>query len=225
MRMGTLVAVIKDGEGCIASDSLNVRDTSLRPEINGNHSCIIRVGEAYLGLASSVAYQQAFESVLQNIFGRSVPALTTRDEIFRFFSRMHEVMRGSTFMNVIYQQGQEFEWSPLSALIVSRGGLFKVDSARGVYALKKFWALGTGENYALGALQALYDADLDSEEIARNALSAVTEFDQLSGRQFLPYSIASTRPTPPRKVKSITSMKRNKASARNTSQPTGPEAA
>ena len=46
----------------------------------------------------------------------------------------------------------------------------------------KFYAYGSGGDYALGALWATYDrADLDAEAIARHAIDAAIEFDDGTG--------------------------------------------
>ncbi|MGD1922429.1 MAG: MFS transporter, partial [Pleurocapsa sp.] len=40
----------------------------------------------------------------------------------------------------------------------------------------KFWAIGSGDRFALGALEVLYDRDLSAAEIARQAALAATKF-------------------------------------------------
>ena len=78
-----------------------------------------------------------------------------------------------------------FETLPLNALVVNRHGIFKVDATRSVYEHKKYWAVGSGEPFALGALHALYNEDADAENLVRSALKACGAFEANRGREIV----------------------------------------
>ena len=48
---------------------------------------------------------------------------------------------------------------------------------REVHEFEKFWAIGSGKPYALGAMYAVYDQLDDPEEIAKMGITASCEFD------------------------------------------------
>ncbi|MNT73489.1 hypothetical protein D3C72_2122000 [compost metagenome] len=50
-----------------------------------------------------------------------------------------------------------------------------------MFSFDRFWGIGSGRNYALGAMHAVYDRpDLDAGEIARIGVDAGVEFDKSS---------------------------------------------
>jgi hypothetical protein len=90
---------------------------------------------------------------------------------------LHSELRSHSFMQTQFQASQEFEWSPMTALVLNKNGLFKVDSARAVFEIDKFWAIGTAEAFALGAMQATYnDPKLTASDIAGAALEVTSKF-------------------------------------------------
>ncbi len=191
--MGTLVAVKKGGEVCLAADSQNLREPRLSSELSKIPQCILRIGESFVGLHCSVAFLQAFEQAVQ-LIGQSPSnsnalSLSTRHEISQFFTLAHQILREHSFLNVTFDQGQEFEWMPMLALVINRHGIFKVDHSRAVYPLEKFWALGSGEDFAFGAIAALFDSSMSAEEIARSSLNAVKTLDSHSGSDLFVYTI------------------------------------
>lgn len=175
--MGTIVVVKKGVEIAIASDCCNVRDTAMRNHLNVSHGCILKVGASYIGLNSSVMFQQSLEELIEGLSPAQIPALTSRREVRRFFTDVHETLKHTRGMYVNFQQGQECEWTPMNALVANPHGIFKVDSTRGVYELTKFWAIGTGESYALGAMAGLYDRLDGADEIALAGLDAVKQLE------------------------------------------------
>jgi ATP-dependent HslUV protease subunit HslV len=64
-----------------------------------------------------------------------------------------------------------------SFLIVNAGGIFHVTGQMSITRFKRFDAIGSGGQYALGAMHALYDERLDAGEIARRGCAAGVHFD------------------------------------------------
>ena len=74
----------------------------------------------------------------------------------------------------------------IDALICNPKGIFGVYSLREVSEYTKFWAIGSGSEFALGAMHALYDRLDSAEEIAKAGVEAGAEFNNASS---LPMSI------------------------------------
>jgi ATP-dependent HslUV protease subunit HslV len=178
--MGTVIGIRKEHSVILGADCVNVRDPALTGETSKGLSCLFRLGDSVIALNSTLGYQTAFEAALEAVAGKEPPALDSRTEIHAFFSKMHVTLRNHGFMFVSFQQGQDFEWTPMTALLANRSGLYRIDSARGVIECPKYAALGTGEAFALGALAAGYES-LEPEALAASALAAVSALDPLSG--------------------------------------------
>jgi ATP-dependent HslUV protease, peptidase subunit HslV len=187
--MGTLVAVRKNNEICIGSDCSILPEPWLTEDVMPGQHCIINVGDSYIGLSCSVAFQQAFESALTVLSKPQQPEFSSRQEIFNFFSRVHELIRDRGYMNTTFSPEQEFELTPMNAIIVNRHGIFRVDSARAVYQFSDYWAYGTGESFALGALAASFDRNVSAEKTARTALEAIAKFDSMAGKNISIFSL------------------------------------
>jgi ATP-dependent protease HslVU (ClpYQ) peptidase subunit len=66
-------------------------------------------------------------------------------------------------------------------LIAHPAGIFGVYALREVYEYRRFWAIGSGAEYALGAMYALYDEADSAAAVARAGVAAGAEFDTGSG--------------------------------------------
>ena len=61
------------------------------------------------------------------------------------------------FLNVVEGENDDYESSQMESLIANPMGIFAVYSWREVFEHERFWALGSGTEYALGAMHAAYD--------------------------------------------------------------------
>jgi ATP-dependent HslUV protease subunit HslV len=190
--MGTIVAIRKNDEACIASDSLNLFEDIIQPSLSVADSCLMKVGDSFIGLNSSLSYQQAFEEVLSGIISKSSPQLDSPVHIKRFFCGIHDTLRANHQLVPSVVAGQPFENMPMNALVVNRAGIYKFDSNRSVYEFKKFWAIGSAAPFALGAMQVGYEHIQSASQLARAALEACAEFEANRGRQFYLHSIRVT---------------------------------
>ena len=178
--MGTLVAVKKGDEVALGSDSLNASDSGVRPEYCKSGGCLIEVGGSYVGLSSSPAYQHAFEAALKNLDGKKIPPLHSVENVFEFFLKMHEILRNHYGMYVNFQQGQEFEWSPMNSLVISSNGIYRIDSNRSVCEFSSFGAIGTAQAYALGALEALRTSKKSATQLVQATLEVTCKMESLN---------------------------------------------
>ena len=130
----------------------------MHPNLNVASGCIFKLGESLIGINCAYAYQQAVEIALTSINSRALPVLDTKDQIRKFFQSLYD-LRKNQFQLLPTQQPGAFETSPMNALVVNRAGIFKVDATRAVYEFTRYWAIGSGEAFALGALLSTYDAN------------------------------------------------------------------
>ena len=176
--MTTLVMVEKDGEACIAAESLTSYGMmQLSAKYVENHEKILRVGDAYLGFVGWSVNQTVMESVLAS--GLPLPEVRRDLDLFEFARKLHKKLKKEYFLNP-RERGHLWEWSPMVLFLVNCHGLFALYGDRCVEHNRRFAAVGSGSEYALGAMYAAYDLDLPVEDVARIGVEAGTEFDESS---------------------------------------------
>lgn len=189
--MGIVLAVKKKGLLCIAADSMTISGGSRKQsaEYVMNSDKIIQWGTSYIGTAAHPSWTLVLKSYISQI--KHKPLLKSKEEIFEELLKMHEVLKEKYYLSPGADEDDLFESSRFESLIVNAYGIFKTYELRSVQQFVHFAAIGSGEEYALGALQALYDRVDSAEEIAKRALDAVVEFDDSSGLPGTFYTIKS----------------------------------
>lgn len=176
--MSTIVVVRKNGQACIAADTLtSFGETRYGATYKSEADKIMQVGDTYIGLIGSPAHRQ----VLESVFGADPAALRAgnRKEIFESFRALHPVLKEKYFLNP-QEEKEPYESIQLDLLLANPHGIFYLSTLRDVYEFSRFWAIGSGGDFALGALHALYDSALDARQIAEAAVRAACEFDNAS---------------------------------------------
>lgn len=172
--MTTIVAVKKQKQCYLAADNLTI--FGARKEVSGQHvydsGKIIQVGPNQIGIAG----HPSWALILMRYFAdKKVKEWKSRAEIFGAFCSLHKTLEEDYFFR---SQDRPFKSSRLELLIVNSVGIFEVEHSRVVRAYSKFSAIGTGEEYALGALHSLYDILENPEHIATLAIHAAAKFDR-----------------------------------------------
>ena len=152
--MTTCVVVKKDGEVAIAADSLvTFGDTRLARGYEQNQK-IFQVGDSLIALAGTTAHFPVMRSLLAGLADEC--RLGTRDDVY--------------------------ESSQITCLIANPTGIYGVYSYREVFSFDRFWGIGSGRNFALGAMSAVFDMPGKSAaDVAQVGVSAGVEFDKSSG--------------------------------------------
>lgn len=175
--MTTLVVVEKDGLGVIAADTMtSFGDMKLTHEMSVDKRKIVRVGEAYVGLSGSSAHVAVLESYFEK--PRRSRRFGSRREVFETWRSLHRALKDEYFLNPKDEESDPYESSQITALVLSPSGLYGVYALREVFRYSRFWAMGSGREYALGALHALYDRLPTALEIAEAAVAAGCAFDK-----------------------------------------------
>lgn len=182
--MTTILAVKKKNKLCIASDSLSVFGS--RKEESGKHTHaeekFFQLGKNIIGVAG----HHAWDLILKTAFSKAkeIPEWQSPQEIFDFFTAAHQTFRSEYFLTPPSLSFFPFESSELQMLVVNSFGIFEMEYSRVVRQYARFSAIGTGEDYALGAMSAIYDLVDDAEQIAKIGIEAAAEFDLKTGAPF-----------------------------------------
>jgi ATP-dependent HslUV protease subunit HslV len=179
--MSVIVAVRKGSQIVIAADTQdNFGD--LRPPAENHRALKLRaIGDAVVGSSGWALYDDIFSHYLRR---RRNVALTDRTRIFDFFVRFWKDLR-KEYPFVNDQPGKESEtpFANLDAtfLVASPTGIFLVSSNMSVSEFRQYYAIGSGGDYAIGAIYALYPEVRDPSELAVRAVRAAIAYDSSCG--------------------------------------------
>lgn len=176
--MTTICAVKKGKRLCIASDTLTLFGS--RKEVAEkhvfDHGKIIRIGSNFVGICGHPSWELILNQYFKQIDNST--EWKTADQIFEIFNILHQRLKDHYFLNSFPSRYIPLECSNFEILIINPHGIFEVDYVRVVRQYKYFSAIGTGEEYALGAIKAVYDLITDPEEIVKIAIEAAAQFDR-----------------------------------------------
>lgn len=182
--MTTIVVVRKNGSAAIAGDSLTTfGNTRLTRAYDAAPEKILQYESTYIAIAGSAAHHLVIQNVLKRRNGLNFRGAA---EIFETFRKLHPYLKQEHFLNPREDEEDPYESSQITALIANTCGIFGVYSMREVFEYSKFWAIGSGREFALGAMHAVYDRYDDIADIARAGVEAGCEFDTDSA---LPLSV------------------------------------
>jgi ATP-dependent protease HslVU (ClpYQ) peptidase subunit len=178
--MTTIAVVKKDGIAAIAADTLTKWGSAKESAAYiANHEKILRIGDSYLAITGSAT----FKMVLKDYFESATDVrLSTASEIFRAWNRLHSALKERYFLMPEEDKEDALESSRMDVLIANPRGIFGVSGHRTVQEFSRFYAYGSGSDYALGALYSAYDLKgRSAEELARHAIETAAEFDDGTG--------------------------------------------
>jgi ATP-dependent HslUV protease subunit HslV len=178
--MSTVAVVRKGGCTAIAADTLSSFGTRrLSATYNREPSKILRVGESYLGLTGWGVQRLVLEHLFASM--SAPPRLSSKADIFDLLLKVHQRLKEAYYLSPRASEDDAFETSQLWLMIANAHGIFGVYSNRSVIEFERFWSTGSGSDYALGAMHAIYDMTADARSIAEAAVRAAAEFDESTG--------------------------------------------
>ena len=187
--MSTIVTVLKNNRACIAADSLtSFGDTLQAAEFVADYEKIIPFGEKnYIGIVGSAAHHL----VMQNLLHKHADKVDFSDRfrIFESMRQLHPILKEEYFLNSKDEDDDSYESSRVDGLIMNPNGIFGLYSLREVDQYKRFWTVGSGAEFALGAMQVAYDLMDDAQAIARAGIEAGACFDNGSALPMTSYCI------------------------------------
>jgi ATP-dependent HslUV protease, peptidase subunit HslV len=177
--LSTVVVTRKGNNVAIATDSLVTFGETRLPDGYEANNKLFTVGDSIIGTVGSIAHLPVLKQALSALAPEDLQ-LHTRDGIFNTFIKLHPTLKEKFFLNTKEQDSDPYESSQFSILIVNRSGLFGVESYREVFEFERFWAIGSGRRFALGAMHALYPRAKSASELAEAGVLAGCEFDTSS---------------------------------------------
>ena len=173
--MTTIVVVRKGDTAVIAADSLTTFGTTrLAPAYDRHPEKVTKYGDSYLGVAGSAAHQL----VLENLLARTPNlAFHGKAAIYDSFRKLHPMLKDEAFLNPKEEEDDPYESSQMTVMIANPSGIFAVYSMREVFEFDRFWAIGSGRDFALGAMFVIYEKAKGAAAVAQAGIRAGAEFD------------------------------------------------
>ena len=177
--MTTVVVVRKGRQVAIASDSLvTFGDTRLGHDYEANDK-LFAVGDSWIGMAGTTAHFPVLRRALTGLLLEDLK-LHSRDQVFDTVLALHPKLKEAFFLNTKEDDADPYESSQLTALIANPSGIYGVYSYREVFQFDRFWAIGSGRSFALGAMFATWDKAKSAREVVETGVRAGCEFDKNS---------------------------------------------
>ncbi len=175
--MSIAVAVRKNGRIALASDSQTSFGTSRIPGDNLRTSKVREVGGSLLAATGWGLYENIFDDFLSR---HPNTELEGRQGIFAFFLAFWKELHDR--YSFVRDQCDKEDDSPFgsldsSFLVVNAGGIFHVSADMSVTSFERYYAIGSGADFSLGALCAIYGTHDDPVPLSRQAVEAAIAFD------------------------------------------------
>lgn len=177
--MSTVVVARKGNTVAIGSDSLITFGEMRLPSGYEDNAKMFEVGGSIVGAVGSTAHFPVLKQALAALPPEEL-RLGSRDEVFDTFLKLHPKLKERFYLNTKEHDSDPYESSQYTLLIANRHGIFGVESYREVFEFERFWAIGSGRRFALGAMYAVYDKARSAREVAAAGVGAGCEFDTSS---------------------------------------------
>jgi ATP-dependent HslUV protease subunit HslV len=173
--MTTIVVVRKGRSAVIAADTLTTfGPTRLAPAYDRSPHKIQRYGDSFIGVCGSAAHQLVLENLLLRNPGLD---FSGRAAIFETFRKLHPLLKDEAFLNPKEEEEDPYESSQMTVMVANPRGIFAVYSMREVFEFDRFWAVGSGRDFALGAMFTTYARARSAASVAEAGVAAGAEFD------------------------------------------------
>ena len=177
--MSTVVVARVGGTLAIASDSLVTFGETRLPVGYEANDKLFMIDGSLIGAVGSVAHLPVLRQALAALAPEE-RRLHTREGLFETFMRLHPKLKDRFFLNTKEHDSDPYESSQFSILVANRHGIFGVESYREVFEFERFWAIGSGRRFALGAMHAVYAKAKTARDVAEAGVLAGCEFDTSS---------------------------------------------
>jgi len=174
--MSIIVAVERDGKKCIAENSLTLEGSRI---IHESRSFGV---QQYWDSLVGVTGWQVYHNILASFADAHDPMpMDSRLNIFKLMCKLWRFAKEE--LQFVNDQGDDSTQGPFadldcSMIIANPHGIFQVFSNLEVDMARHYTAIGSGQQYAFGALSVLYDTGASAAEIAKRATEVATRWDQ-----------------------------------------------
>jgi ATP-dependent protease HslVU (ClpYQ) peptidase subunit len=174
--MSIVCAAIKNDQIAIAADTqMSMGSLVTTAEDLKNCDKLLRVNDNVIGTVGWKAMSTMLETIIDEKGGLFV--LDDRKTIYRSMMSLHKEMKANYYLETDECKSQPVESLQLDALIINKNGIYEVGSYREVNQFSRFWSIGSGARYSLGAMEALYGMAIDAKELVEAGVYAATKFD------------------------------------------------
>lgn len=175
--MSIIVAIKRNGLVTMGADSLTCfGDGEMAPAENCRTRKILTMGDSYIGGTGWAVYDDIIDHWMLE---KNAPDLNSKRAVFSFFLELWRSMRdGYPFVNdQANSKDTPFTDLDSSFLVGSAGGIFKVSSDLGVTEFNRYAAIGSGSEYAIGAVEALWNQIEDDRDLVTAVLETACRLD------------------------------------------------
>ncbi len=178
--MTAIVAVRKGKKAVIASDSLTTFGGQHVSQENYSSVKIRKIGNSYVAMSGYSVYKNILDEYLKD---RKAVKLNTKKEIYRFVLKFWKEMKDNYAFVNNQSNSKSHPFADLNSrfMVLNKRGIFTISGNMTVTRFKQYYAIGSGAEYCLGVVHALYDSDLSARAIAKKAIDASVTFDPWCG--------------------------------------------
>jgi ATP-dependent HslUV protease subunit HslV len=187
--MTTIAVVRKNGYAAIAADTLTIfGGLKESADYVVNHQKIFKYRDNYIALSGWGVAHLALEDLLART--KKKISFGSANEVFRSALSIHQKLKENYFLRPEDGESDAFETSRSEILIANPSGIYAVSEYRYVQEFSRFYAYGSGGDFAQGAMFAVYhDESKSAEDIVKTGVSAGIEFDDGSGMPIDCYTV------------------------------------
>jgi ATP-dependent HslUV protease subunit HslV len=191
--MTTIAVVRKNGYCAIAADTLTKWGSGKESAAYvANHDKLVKAGDTWLAASGT----STFKLIMRDYFSQrgAQPRFDSAINIFKTWQAFHSALKERYYLVSVNEKDDTVESSKFDVLLANPHGIFGVGAHRTVQEYRKFYAIGSGTDLALGAMFAAYDSPrLSAEQVARLAIEAAAEFDDATGLPVVSQSVKLKR--------------------------------
>ena len=176
----------------MAADTLVTFGDTRLPQRYEANSKIFKVetpaGISQIGMAGTVAHFPALRKAMAAL-PKAEMRLGSKDEVYDTFLKLHPLLKETFFLQTKEDDNDPYESMQFTVVIANSSGIYGLYSYREIFEFKEFWAIGSGRNFALGAMHAAWGSAKTAKEVAMAGMNAGCEFDKNSGGSIDVYSV------------------------------------
>jgi len=186
--MTTIVVVRKGNEIAIAADSQTTfgDDHKLLAAYDCFHNKIFPCESSYFAISGSTAHDLVLQNALNGLKKKD---FSSRNALFDAFCKLHPKLKEQFYLRPEEEEDDPYESNHMMVLVANPHGIFGVYPMREVYEFSRFWAIGSGRKFAMGAMHVAYDQELSAAAIAEIGVRAGCEFDVSSALPMTLYTV------------------------------------
>lgn len=176
--MTTIAAAKKGKKICIGCDSLTLfghRKEKIE-QLSNQTDKIIKHKSMYLGCSGAAVWNEILADYFKKL--KIEYGFDDVEAIYLEMLKLHKKLKENYFLTPQQGNSDIFESSEFLLLLINQSGIFEIDWMRNVREYSQIAAIGTGDEYALGAMRAVYDQEKDPKIIVKKGLEAAARFDQ-----------------------------------------------